>query len=162
MSRINTNVSSLIAQRVLRKNNNALGLSLERLSTGLRISDTVNLQRSKVYVDRKGATRLRIRTEKTGVIVTLRLPFKTVQALKALPRGSDELFFWKGGDERQFATACDRARRVIARLGELAGVEDARPHRFRDTWAKIQKKGKGRSGLPRMMSLLNDPRSLRR
>jgi flagellin len=38
MSRINTNVSSLIAQRVLRKNNTALGLSLERLSTGLRIN----------------------------------------------------------------------------------------------------------------------------
>jgi len=38
MSRINTNVSSLIAQRVLRKNNNSLSLSLERLSTGLRIN----------------------------------------------------------------------------------------------------------------------------
>jgi integrase len=43
---------------------------------------------------------------------------------------------WKGGDERQFATTCDRARRVIARLGVIAGVEDAHPHRFRDTWAK--------------------------
>src|SRR5688500_13385709 len=38
MSRINTNVSSLIAQRVLRKNNNDLNTSLERLSTGLRIN----------------------------------------------------------------------------------------------------------------------------
>jgi flagellin len=38
MSRINTNVSSLIAQRVLRKNNNDLNLSLERLSTGLKIN----------------------------------------------------------------------------------------------------------------------------
>src|SRR5215212_9440201 len=38
MSRINTNVSSLIAQRVLRKNNDSLSLSLERLSTGLRIN----------------------------------------------------------------------------------------------------------------------------
>src|SRR5829696_4198048 len=38
MSRINTNVSSLIAQRVLRKNNESLGTSLERLSTGLRIN----------------------------------------------------------------------------------------------------------------------------
>jgi flagellin len=38
MSRINTNVSSLIAQRVLRKNNHSLSLSLERLSTGLRIN----------------------------------------------------------------------------------------------------------------------------
>ena len=38
MSRINTNVSSLIAQRVLRKNNESLNKSLERLSTGLRIN----------------------------------------------------------------------------------------------------------------------------
>ncbi len=35
---INTNVSSLIAQRVLRGNNHNLNLSLERLSTGLRIN----------------------------------------------------------------------------------------------------------------------------
>src|SRR5205085_4433021 len=38
MSRINTNVSSLIAQRVLRKNNDQLNTSLERLSTGLKIN----------------------------------------------------------------------------------------------------------------------------
>ena len=38
MSRINTNVSSLIAQRVLRSNNDGLNTSLERLSTGLKIN----------------------------------------------------------------------------------------------------------------------------
>ena len=38
MSRINTNVTSLIAQRVLQTNNNQLNRSLERLSTGLRIN----------------------------------------------------------------------------------------------------------------------------
>src|SRR5438128_4759555 len=38
MSRINTNVSSLIAQRVLKKNNDNLNTSLERLSTGLKIN----------------------------------------------------------------------------------------------------------------------------
>jgi flagellin len=38
MSRINTNVSSLIAQRVLKKNNGNLNQSLERLSTGLKIN----------------------------------------------------------------------------------------------------------------------------
>jgi len=38
MSRINTNVSSLVAQRVLKKNNDSLNTSLERLSTGLRIN----------------------------------------------------------------------------------------------------------------------------
>src|SRR5947199_4263119 len=38
MSKINTNVSSLIAQRVLRKNNTDLNTSLQRLSTGLKIN----------------------------------------------------------------------------------------------------------------------------
>lgn len=38
MSRINTNVQSLIAQRVLGRNNQGLSLSLERLSTGYRIN----------------------------------------------------------------------------------------------------------------------------
>jgi flagellin len=38
MSRINTNIQSLIAQRVLGTNNRSLDLSLERLSTGLRIN----------------------------------------------------------------------------------------------------------------------------
>src|SRR5947199_4159383 len=38
MSRINTNVSSLIAQRILRQNNQSLNQSLQRLSTGLKIN----------------------------------------------------------------------------------------------------------------------------
>ncbi len=38
MSRINTNVQSLIAQRVLNQNTGGLNKSLERLSTGLRIN----------------------------------------------------------------------------------------------------------------------------
>ena len=38
MSRINTNVPSLLGQRVLGQQNRALNTSLERLSTGLRIN----------------------------------------------------------------------------------------------------------------------------
>ncbi len=38
MARINTNVSSLIAQRVLKQNNDGLNQSLQRLSTGLKIN----------------------------------------------------------------------------------------------------------------------------
>jgi flagellin len=38
MTRINTNVNSLIAQRVLGQNNKSLNTSLERLSTGLKIN----------------------------------------------------------------------------------------------------------------------------
>jgi integrase len=127
--------ASYSADQIDEERRYARALVLMLLTTGLRISDVVNLDRAKVYVDRKGATRLRIRTEKTGVVVTLLLPNATVQALKNLPHVSHELYFWRGGDERQFATACDRARRVVARLGELAGVRDAHPHRFRDSWA---------------------------
>lgn len=128
--------ASYSAEQIDEERRYARALVLVLLTTGLRISDTVNLSRTKVFLDRKGATRLRIRTEKTGVVVTLRLPNATVEALKHLPPVGDELYFWRGGDETQFATACDRARRVIARLGAIAQVEDARPHRFRDTWAK--------------------------
>ncbi len=38
MSRINTNVQSLLAQRILGQNNKQLGQALERLSTGLKIN----------------------------------------------------------------------------------------------------------------------------
>ncbi|MFN7614265.1 MAG: flagellin, partial [Phycisphaerae bacterium] len=38
MARINTNVQSLVAQRVLGTNNTGLGQALERLSTGLKIN----------------------------------------------------------------------------------------------------------------------------
>ena len=38
MSRINTNVTSLIAQNNLHRSNNDLSTSLQRLSTGLRIN----------------------------------------------------------------------------------------------------------------------------
>ncbi|MEM9884143.1 MAG: flagellin, partial [Planctomycetota bacterium] len=38
MSRINTNVTSLLGQRILTQQNKSLNTSLERLSTGLRIN----------------------------------------------------------------------------------------------------------------------------
>ena len=60
MSRINTNVSSLIAQNVLGRNNKSLGTALERLSTGLRINrgkdDPAGLIASEA-----------LRSEKTGL-----------------------------------------------------------------------------------------------
>ena len=106
------------------------------LTTGLRISDAVNLGRTKVFTDRETAHRLRLRTEKTGVMVTLRLPDATVRALKTLPLVSDELFFWKGGDE---TPVCDRLRPRPPRDCAARRYRRCRgcaPARFRDTWAK--------------------------
>lgn len=60
MSRINTNVSSLIAQRVLTKNNNVLNQSLERLSTGLRINKGADNPAGLIASEN-------LRAEKTGI-----------------------------------------------------------------------------------------------
>src|SRR5687767_765321 len=60
MSRINTNVSSLIAQRVLRKNNNSLNNSLARLSTGLKINSGADNPAGLIATEN-------LRAEKAGI-----------------------------------------------------------------------------------------------
>jgi len=60
MSRINTNVSSLIAQRVFRKNSETLNTSLERLSTGLQINSGKDNPAGLIASEN-------LRAEKTGI-----------------------------------------------------------------------------------------------
>src|SRR3954454_16422527 len=60
MSRINTNVSSLIAQRILKKNNDSLNTSLQRLSTGLKINSGKDNPAGLIASEN-------LRAEKTGI-----------------------------------------------------------------------------------------------
>ena len=64
MSRINTNVTSMLATRVLNAQNKALNTSLERLSTGLRINrgsdDPAGLIASEVLRGEIGAIKAAI------------------------------------------------------------------------------------------------------
>jgi len=60
MSRINTNVNSLIAQRILGQQNKGLGQSLERLSTGLRINRGADDPSGLIVSER-------LRSEKAGL-----------------------------------------------------------------------------------------------
>ena len=60
MGRINTNVSSLIAQRTLKTNNNNLNTSLERLSTGLKINSGKDDPAGLIASEN-------LRAEKTGI-----------------------------------------------------------------------------------------------
>src|SRR3979490_2704860 len=64
MSRINTNVSSLIAQRVLAKNNANLNTSLERLSTGLKINRGADDPAGLIASEN-------LRSEKTGITTAI-------------------------------------------------------------------------------------------
>lgn len=60
MSRINTNVQSLISRRVLRNNNDALNTSLTRLSTGLKINSGKDDPSGLIASEN-------LRAEKTGI-----------------------------------------------------------------------------------------------
>jgi flagellin len=64
MSRINTNVQSLIAQRVLSNQNNKLNTSLERLSTGLKINTGKDNPSGLIASEN-------LRAEKTGIQAAL-------------------------------------------------------------------------------------------
>lgn len=84
MSRINTNVSSLTAQRVLGQNNNSLGQSLSRLSTGLRINrgkdDPAGLIASE-----------NLRAEKSGINAALKNAERADQVVNIAEGGLQEV-----------------------------------------------------------------------
>jgi flagellin len=64
MASINTNVSSLVAQRVLAKNNDSLNMSLKRLSTGLKINSGADNPAGLIASEN-------LRAEKTGITAAL-------------------------------------------------------------------------------------------
>src|SRR5205814_3117330 len=84
MSRINTNVSSLIAQRVLRKNNDALNTSLERLSTGLRINRGSDNPAGLIASEN-------LRAEKTGISTAIDNAQRATNIIGTAEGGLDEV-----------------------------------------------------------------------
>lgn len=104
----------------------ARAIVLLLLHTGLRISDAAALRRSSIA---DGYLTIRS-TQKTGVPIRLLQHPDVLNALRALPEQT-EYFFWTSGE---LDTCVHKLRRVIVRLGEIAGVH-AHPHRFRDTFA---------------------------
>lgn len=94
--------------------------------TGLRIGDAIRLSKGQV-TDGK----VFVRTAKTGQPVTVPVPPQVVEALRKADSGSEQ-FFWTGKNIR---SAVSNWSRYLARVFELAGVEDGHSHRFRDTCA---------------------------
>jgi len=84
MTRINTNVNSLISQRVLGQNNQSLNKSLERLSTGLRINrggdDPAGLIASQ-----------NLRAEKAGISSAIRNAERADQVVNIAEGGLNEV-----------------------------------------------------------------------
>lgn len=96
--------------------------------SGMRIGDAVSLKD-----DRIEGNKLFLYTQKTGVPVNTILPDFVLEALDTAPRLTEKCLFWDGS--LKLETIVGSWRKRLARLFELAKVERAHPHRFRDTFA---------------------------
>lgn len=114
--------------------------------TGLRISDALQVVPSMVALigDRGGSiTLVPMKTRTKGIVVTTYLRPETIQMLNAVKWVSGRYAFMERGpgesDMRKFSTfvqqqAC-AVYDALQRLGEMAGVDHVRAHRFRHTYA---------------------------
>jgi integrase/recombinase XerD len=96
--------------------------------SGMRIGDAVGLSAERIE-----GNRLFLYTQKTGVPVNTILPDFVLKALDATPKVSEAHFFWDGTSDLE--TIVGSWRKRLVKLFELAKVENAHPHRFRDTFA---------------------------
>ncbi len=98
------------------------------LAPGLRISDTALLT-----VDSLTGNRLRLHQAKTGEYVSLLIPEKLADELRALPRENSKYFFWLGRSAR--ANVAPGWQPILAKVFKDAGIVGGHSHRFRDTFA---------------------------
>jgi integrase/recombinase XerD len=100
---------------------------LTLLYTGLRVGDTAKLRRAQLRAD--GHLEIR-KTQKTRVPVCVKLHRDAIDALNSLP-AQGEYFFQTTNHKAAIA----RVRYIVKAVGKEAGVKNAHPHRWRDTFA---------------------------
>jgi len=105
-----------------------LGFVLLLRYTGLRIGDVTRLTTGQIQ-----EKRLFLYTKKTGVAVNTIMPEAVLHALELTPKVTEKHYFWDGKQQTEIAIGSWRRR--LAKLFELATVDGAHPHRFRDTFA---------------------------
>lgn len=110
----------------------ARALLLTLLYSGMRISDVILLERTKVNMK---TGEIFIKMMKTSEPLFLPLQRIAVDALRALPEESSIYFFWKGPQNCKLDSAKADASRAIRRVLKRAGVRNGHPHRFRDTFS---------------------------
>lgn len=107
MSRINTNVTSLIAQRVLGLNQGGLGRSLERLSTGLKIN--------------------RGKDDPAGLIASenLRSELKSINTAMANSERADQVVNIAEGGLQEVSSLLTELQGLVTATASKAGLSDA-------------------------------------
>lgn len=120
----------LTGGRQVRTQLRARALLLVLLYTGLRVGDAMKLRRDAVNFE---TGQVLLRMQKTRVGLYTRLAPEGLAALRALPVESAMYFFWSG--DSSLSGRAEAARATIKAVAKRAGVSDAHPHRFRDTFA---------------------------
>jgi integrase/recombinase XerD len=101
--------------------------------TGLRISDAIHFDFDGMIVDEACGTYTTIQ-KKTGKPVTCYLPLWLVNKFAALERISPRYIFFDGRKSwKSYINSC--VEPYLSRIGDAAGVEGVRAHRFRDSFA---------------------------
>lgn len=96
--------------------------------TGLRIGDATSLS-----IEKLTGNKIFLYTHKTGQPVYCVIPEFVADALGAVPRLSENYFFWTGNSTLH--TVVGSWQRTLRQLFNLAGVAHGYAHRFRDTFA---------------------------
>jgi integrase len=96
--------------------------------SGLRVGDTC-----KLSTDDLVGNKLVLNTQKSGTRVCVPLPTSVIEEMRKLRPFRGRYFFWTGVGKVE--TASGNYRRTLRELAAEAGVKDAHPHRFRDTFA---------------------------
>ncbi len=96
--------------------------------SGLRVGDAASLA-----CDRLDGQKLFLYTAKTGTPVHTKLPQFVVDELDRCPKLSPAHWFWTGNGSKEALS--ENYRRVFREVAKIAGVKDAHPHQFRDTFA---------------------------
>jgi integrase/recombinase XerD len=119
--------NAILAQ--VREHPKLLALTLLMRHAGLRISDAVTFNRSRILPDGS----LFLYMQKTGEPVTVPVHPQLEAALAQITPNTAGYYFWSG--ESAITTATDNWRRRFAQVFQQVGIEGGHPHRFRDTFA---------------------------
>ena len=96
--------------------------------SGLAIRDATTLEKGAIT-----GSLLTLRRSKSNELVLCSLPDPVLAELTAVADPKREHFFWSGASQPETVARYWRSR--LQRIAQLAGVEDFRTHRLRDTFA---------------------------
>jgi len=102
--------------------------------TGLRVSDAIMFDVSKVVTDADGWGEYTTRQIKTGKLVTAGIPPELLIRIQSLPRISPRYVFYDGGSGLNAYNTAQIWRHLKA-VGERIGLVGMHPHRLRDSFA---------------------------